>query len=425
MRFKTWAWGLSLASAALLSACGSGSDDNTTQISLLNASVGYSALGMEVDDVTINSSIAYANVGSYGTVDVAETGTEVISSGVGTTLASSTPSLATDSHYTLIAYGWAGSLKTTLLQEDQDAADSGKASLLVLNLAPDAGALDVYVTASEDSLTDSTALASAISGGSGSGYNTINAGTYRIRVTGYNSKTDVRLDIPSVTLSSTSVSTLVLTATSGGVLVNGMHMIQQGTVTNYANTTSRVRMVAANNNSAVVTGSLGQTSLLSSSTAPSIGEYKTVTPGADTLGIYVNGTAMSLSQPTFKAGADYTLLVWGDSGTPQLSVLADDNRLPTSASTAKLRLINGVAGTSSGLTLNMDYSAVASNVTPGTSSTPTTVSSSTSSLLTVTSALSSTPVFSIEDLTIQSYGVYTVFVMGDSSKMVGSLRKER
>mgnify|MGYP003353074679 FL=1 len=248
MRFKTWAWGLSLASAALLSACGSGDDDNTTQMRLLNASVGYSALGMEVDDVTINSSIAYANVGSYGSVDVAETGTEVISSGVGTTLASSTPSLAKDSHYTLIAYGWAGSLKTTLLQEDQDAADSGKASLLVLNLAPDAGALDVYVTAADDSLTDSTALASAISGGAGSGYNTLNSGTYRIRVTGYNSKTDVRLDIPSVTLSSTQVSTLVLTATSGGVLVNGMHMIQQGAVTNYPNSTTRVRMVAANNN---------------------------------------------------------------------------------------------------------------------------------------------------------------------------------
>ena len=114
-------------------------------------------------------------------------------------------------------------------------------------------------------------------------------------------------------------------------------------------------------------------------------------------------------------------MIW----SPQLTVLTDDNKLPTTSSAAKIRLINGVANTTAGLTLNVDYSALASNVLAGTSSTPTTTAATTSSLLTVNSPASATPIYSLSSLAIQANGVYTVFVMGDNTSMVGSLRKER
>jgi hypothetical protein len=426
MRFNKWAWGLGLATAALMSACGGGGSDSKAQMRLLNASIGYPSLDMAVDSSTVNSAVTYANVGSYADVNTGATGTEVQSNSVGSTLASTTPSLASGSHYTMIAYGAAGSVRTTLLQEDQEVPASGKSKLLILNLAPDAGALDVYVTGTTDSLDGASTSASAISAGSGSGYLTFNSGTLRVRLTASGNKSDLRLDIPSITLPSAGVSTLVLTGSSGGVLVNGIQLIQQGATTNFLNSTARARLVAAVGGNALVAGSIGSTQLLPASTAPTIGDYQTLATGSTAPTIFVNGVQLQVSSfPTLAAGGDYTLMVWGPATSPQLTVLTDDNKLPTTSSAAKIRLINGVANTSAGLTLNVDYSALASNVLAGTSSTPTTTAATTSSLLTVNSPASATPIYSLSSLAIQANGVYTVFVMGDNSSMVGSLRKER
>ena len=426
MRFKTWAWGLSVAAATLLAACGGGGDSSTAQMRLLNASIGYVALDMSVDSTTVNSAVAYAGVGSYADVKTSATGTEIQSNSVGSTLASSTPTLAAGSHYAMIAYGSAGSLQTTLLQEDQEAPASGKSKLLVLNLAPDAGSMDVYVTGADETLDTASTVAAGIAAGSGSGYVSLNSGTFRVRLTAAGSKSDVRLDIPSITLPSAGVSTLVLTGSAGGVLVNGIQLIQQGATTNFPNTTARARLVAAVGGSALVSGSVGQTALMPTSVAPTIGDYTTLTAGAADLSVYVNGQLMSFAKPTLVAGNDYTLMVWGPAASPQLAVLTDDNRLPTSpTTTAKIRLVNGVASAATGLTLNVDYSALASNVVAGTASTAQTTPASTSALLTVTSPSSTTPVYSLSDLGITAGYVYTVFVMGDSTAMVGSLRRER
>ena len=426
MRFKTWAWGLSVAAATLLAACGGGGDSSTAQMRLLNASIGYAALDMSVDSTTVNSAVAYAGVGSYADVKTSATGTEIQSNSVGSTLASSTPTLAAGSHYAMIAYGSAGSLQTTLLQEDQEAPASGKSKLLVLNLAPDAGSMDVYVTGADETLDTASTVAAGIAAGSGSGYVSLNSGTFRVRLTAAGSKSDVRLDIPSITLPSAGVSTLVLTGSAGGVLVNGIQLIQQGATTNFPNTTARARLVAAVGGSALVSGSVGQTALMPTSVAPTIGDYTTLTAGATDLSVYVNGQLMSFAKPTLVAGNDYTLMVWGPAASPQLAVLTDDNRLPTSpTTTAKIRLVNGVASAATGLTLNVDYSALASNVVAGTASTAQTTPASTAALLTVTSPSSTTPVYSLSDLGITAGYVYTVFVMGDSTAMVGSLRRER
>lgn len=425
MRFKSLALGAALCSAALLVACGGGGgSDSSTNVRLLNASSGYSALDLAVDSKTVNSNVGYATAGSYASVSTSATASQVQASGVGTTVAATTPTLTGGSSYTMIAYGWSGAVRTTLLQETEEAPVAGKAKLLVLNLAPDAGALDVYVTAAADSIDNATALATNIAGGSSSGYNSINSGSYRVRLTGYNNKTDLRLDIPNITLASAGVSTLIVTATSGGVLVNGMIVEQKGAVTNLPNTVARARVVAAVAGNATVAAQLNGASVLPASVAPTIGDYKAVTAGATTLGITVNGTALSVAAPTFTVGGDYTLLVYGDPAAPQLSVLADDNRLPSTSGGAKVRLVNGVASLNTGLTMTLDYSSIATNVIPGTASAPANVSATTSSLLSISSPTSSTPVYSISELPVLANGVYSVFVMGGAPG-VGILRRER
>ena len=422
MRFTPWATRLvltlSLSATAFLTACGSGGDGGSdTQVRLLNATRSYAQLDLSVNDKTINSKVAYAAVGDYAGVNTDATATKVLESTVGTSVSATTPSLASGSNYTFITYGFAGAIRTTLLQEAETVPDANKAKLLVLNLAPDAGALDIYVTSAADSLDNATALTTNLQGGAGSGYIQINSGTFRVRVTGYNKRTDLRLDIPAVTLDSTSVNTLILTATEGGVLVNGITLVQKGVAKNFANTQSRVRTVAALVDGGKVTSSInGQPMFSSEAISPLISDYVTVDAGAATLSIAVNGANYSFSNPTLVAGKDTTLMVYGDPAAAKLAVLDDDNRLPTVSGDIKIRLVNALP--INGVGLNVGYGSIASNVNSGTSSTPVSgsiSSSSTGAQVDVTVPTSATPIYTNSALVFPSNSVWTFFAVPNNA----------
>ncbi|MDC8786560.1 DUF4397 domain-containing protein [Roseateles koreensis] len=427
MRFKPWALGLTLAGAALLSACGGGGSSNHTNVRLLNASVSYSSLDFAVNSTTINSKVAYGAVGAYGSVDTGSTSSQLLDSVNGSAVLSWTPTLAGNSNYTVIAYGWAGAVKQTLLQETESTPDANKAKLLLLNLAADAGALDLYVTAANntDSLSTYTPVATNILGSSG--YNLMTSGTYRLTLTGTGKPADVRLDIPSVALASTSIQTLVSTSTVGGKLVNGMVLVQQGSATNYPTTSARARVVngvasatpasngVASSANTFVTSTLNGKSLMSASLAPAIGQYVTTTAGAATsFSVMVNGSPVTVTAPTLAAGGDYTVLVYGPAAAPMVSVIIDDNRLPTTSGYTKVRLMNGVAS-SVGAGMQVDFTNQASNVMPGTASTPQTVAGLTAgSRVSVTLPTANPALSALTGVNLAANTVFSVFVLGDS-----------
>ncbi|MGQ3052225.1 MAG: DUF4397 domain-containing protein [Roseateles sp.] len=380
MRFTPWATRLvltlSLSATAFLTACGGGGKDgdSNTQVRLLNATRSYNSLDLEVDSKKINTAVAYASVGDYGSVNTGATASKVTTNPVGTSISATTPTLTGGTNYTYITYGFAGAIRTTLLQESETVPAANKAKLLVLNLAPDAGALDVYVTGATDPLDSATPHTTNLQGGSGSGYGEINSGTFRVRVTGYNKRSDLRLDIPAITLDSASVNTLILTATDGGVLVNGITLVQKGVAKNFANTQSRVRTVAALSAAGAVTSSLNGQTMFNGAISPLISDYVTTASGASTLNVAVNGVNRAFAAPTLGVGKDATLLVWGDPANPQLTVLDDDNRLPTVSGEVKIRLVNALP--TSGAGLNVAFGSIASNVAAGSASTFGTTSSS-------------------------------------------------
>lgn len=423
MRFTPWATRLaltlSLSAMAALTACGgSGGGGSSTQVRLLNATRSYAQLDLTVNDKTINSKVAYASAGEYGGVDTGSTASKVLTSDVGTSVSATQPTLNANSNYTYITYGFSGAVRTTLLEESQAAPDANKAKLLVLNLAPDAGALDTYVTsAATCGLTNETALSSNLAGGAGSGYIQINSGTFRVCVTGYNKPTDLRLAIPAITLDSASVNTLILTATDGGVLVNGITMVQKGAVKNFANTQSRVRTVAALASGGAVTSSInGQAMFGSSAVSPLISDYVTTNAGASTLSVAVNGANVSFTAPTLAAGKDTTLMVWGDPAAPKLAVLDDDNRLPTVSTDVKIRLVNALQINGAGLSVG--YGTIASNIAAGSASTSLSGSitnSSTGAQVDVTVPTSALSIYTNSALVFPAGSVWTFFAVPNTA----------
>ena len=167
------------AGVAMLAACGSSSSNGPASLRMVNASSGYPSLDLLIDAVAANTAVTLGSVGSYA--NAASSGVSTVVTNTGSTAALSTASrtLTKDVHYTLVAYGSSGALKTALIQENVAAPAANVTSLQMLNLAPDAGAVDVYLTGNTDSLDNASANASGLASGSTLTYTPVTSGTYR------------------------------------------------------------------------------------------------------------------------------------------------------------------------------------------------------------------------------------------------------
>ncbi|MDE2080520.1 MAG: DUF4397 domain-containing protein [Burkholderiales bacterium] len=408
----------------LLGGCGGGADRTKAQLRLVDASTGYSALDLVVHGQVRQGGVAYAANAGYVAIDPGNADTTLNSAGSPTALLTFTPALAKNRHYTLLAYGNAGALAQVLLDEDVAAPADGKTLLRVVNGAPDAGNLDVYLTGSGDDL----AAAVPVLGGASatpSGWLTVNSATWRLRVTAAGSKTDLRLDLAALLLSSKQVATLVLTPGRGGVLVNALLVTQQGDVTRLDNTQARVRVAAGASGGGAVSASLGGVTLMSGVGSPAVGLYALVPAGPASAALGVNGNSAPVTSLSLAAGGDYTLLVWGPPTAPRAGLIEDDNHLPNDGTQAKVRLLNGLADLGTPLALTVDFVPVADGVAAGTASGYGSVAASITASLSVTAAGLGTPLVGASNQTFVAGANYTVFTLGSAASPVGILRKDR
>jgi hypothetical protein len=174
------------AGTALLAACGGQVEedvDDVARVRLLNATTAYPSMDLLVGDTRRNTGIGSGGVGSYVSLKPGSYTTAVTSASSASTLASTSRALAEGKAYTVVAYGALGDVATALLEDNASAASAGQAKVMVLNAAPDAGSVDVYLTGAADSLDAASPVASGVTGGNAVGYATLNAGTYRLRIT--------------------------------------------------------------------------------------------------------------------------------------------------------------------------------------------------------------------------------------------------
>lgn len=422
-----------LVGVGLLTACGgsSNSSSGNANVRLLNATSGYASLDLALDTKAVNTAVLFGAAGSYGSAASSGVATVITATGSPAALSTVSRTLTKDAHYTLIAYGSPGALVTRVIQENTAAPASGLTSLQVINLAPDAGTVDVYLTGSADTLDGATPVASALAAGSSLPFTNFTSSTYRLRVTGAGSKTDVRLDASGVVLDSAKVVTLVLSNGVGGVLVNSALLVQQGAATALANTQARVRVIAAVTKGATVTATVGSTTVASAVTSPNIAGTYTQVPASTNapLTVTVNGVAKSLAGQVIAAGGDYTLLVNGNAANPTLALLTDDNRYPTVSGNAKVRLFNVTSGAAATYSLKSDFSAVADAVAQGQASAFVNLAASTTTTVRMdvndAANVSLTPVTTGYPVTLAAKGVYTMYVVGDSGAPGFAFSKER
>lgn len=427
MKFRqALTWLGALLCVPFIAGCGGSNDDGGTgNVRVINATHDYGAIDYYTSDTLVLSGVAEGAASSYQSVSEGSYTFKFKPAGTSTTALSSSMSVSKDTAYTLVAYNNGSTMSSTYFTDAQSAPTSGTAAVRVFNGATAAGYVDVYITAPDADLATATATASSVASASMTSYVEITKGTYRIRVTGYGDKTDLRLDIPSVTLSDQQITTLMLTSTSGGVLVNGLLINQGSTVTAYKNANARVRVVAAVSGNASVAARTTDNTLNTALLSPSVGTYVTTPASLSGLTVLVNGVALDASALAVSTGTDATLLVYGDASAPQLKLLADDNSPATVSSNAKIRLVNVLNGLDGTISLSADYVSVGDNVSFGGVSTPAALAAGTGIRLELTSPLHSTALYTATDVTLVAQKVYTLFAMGDVSSPVVVLRKDR
>jgi hypothetical protein len=428
-QLRWWpAFGSVVLMSAVLAGCGgSGDSSGDASLRLINATQTHASLDLYQNSSLAMSATQLDTISGYASVASGSPTLQLNDAGGSTALMTTSTTITSGQHYALLAYESGGTVRAAVLTEDFSAPASGTGQLRIYDAAVDTGAIDVYIT---DPATDLATVSTptipftAQTYAQSSNMLAYAPGTYRVRVTASGNKSQLLLDMPAVTIADQQILQIALTPTTGGVLLDGSMVSQQGAYAAARNTTARVRLAAAVSGGVPVAASAGSSVIDSFTVAPAVGTYAIV-PASGALNISVNGNSVGAPASTLKAGNDYTLLVYGSSTSAAASLIGDDNHLPTLATNTKIRLVNGLTGTASGLTLEADFNPVASNVLPAVASAYGTVAANSSMELDVTSALSSTPVYSRSDLNVVASSIYTLFMVGDSSAPQGLLRRDR
>ena len=301
--------------------------------------------------------MALETVSGYATLDPDDYTVKVRRTGSGSVLRSfAGEELVEDTINTYVAYGEVGNFGALRIDDTLDEADAGDSKLNVANVSS-AGALDIYLTDATTDLDDTTPVLSmwarrfrcscrqwqlsparhgdwrylrraprcrefhADRSGRGHADPHLDAGWHACE-----------RHFPAAGRSAHQVHQHQGAAAWRGGLANG------------ANASIQV----------------GGQSVLSAATAGVIGSrYTLLDAGSVPVTLTVNGVAVPVANVDLTAGADYTLLVWSNANGPQTSLINDDNRLPASGATmTKLRLLNGMSTLAAPITLSVDFSPV-------------------------------------------------------------------
>lgn len=426
--------GLVLTAVLTLASCGGGGSGGggDAKIRLLNLSAGYTSLDLitnieeddDDDDETQSASVALDSVSDYSELDPDTYTIKLKRTGSGSVLRSfSGEQLVDDTVSTYVAFGEVGAFGALKLDDTQDDADAGETKLSVANLSS-AGALDVYITAADVDLDDTTPVVSSV--GAGFANIAVDSGTFRLRVTAAGDTADVRLDVADFVLADKGVAALIFTSTQGGTLANAVYMPQGGQPTKFLNTKSRLRAAIGVANGASASVQVSGISVLSAATAGVIGSrYTLLNSGSQPVTLQVNGTAIAVPNVQLTAGADYTLLVYSNADGPTTALVVDDNRLPGTASQVKLRLLNGMSTLGAPVTLSLDFSPVIEGTLLGQVSDKVEVSSGSDRQLDATNTSTAALILTRTGLTLQANSVYTFFMTDNGATAIGVLRRDR
>lgn len=209
---------LLLAAAVLTGACSD--DDNTgpegeARIRVVHASPDAPDVDVLLDEAEVLSDVPYLAASNYLEAPAGQRNLKVNAAGTSTTVIDADVDLADGSEYTVIASGAVASIAPIVLVDDNTAPDAGNARVRAIHGAPGAPAVDVYVTAPGEDLTQVTPVLTGVEFGDVADYLEVPAGDYQVRVAPAGT-TSVVIDSGVLSLGAGEVRTAIAVDAAGG-----------------------------------------------------------------------------------------------------------------------------------------------------------------------------------------------------------------
>ena len=411
---------------ALVAGCKGQHNQNSTDMRALNAVVDAEPLDVLVDDDVKHAGLALGSTSVYSNFSSGSRDVKVRSSSNQTVLLDKSVAFASGAASTLVVYGKRSSMSTLLLVDDTSNPSSGKFKIRMVGLSPDAGAVDLYVTAGTD-ISAAPATLSTVGYGLASDYVEVAAGSYRMTFTTAGTR-DIIFQSSVQSLSEGAKLTIAVFPAVGGKLVNAVLLTggSDGSGTFVPNPFSRLKAVNAVPDSTALTFKADGATLLSNVPFMGSSSYVTTSTGARSLQLEasnVPGTSLTTLAKQLAPARDYSIVALNNIGQVQLVAFDDDNSLPVSGF-ARLRFVNALAGSTTVDAL-VNFASQTSNLGFANASPYYQLAAGTNYTITFATAGGITAISSLTSGELDVNGVYTVYLFGTFANPQTRLIRDR
>jgi hypothetical protein len=405
-----------VAVLALVPGCKGKNSQNQTNMRAVHAVVDAEPLDILVDTDVKVSALSFGSTSAMVQFDSGTRDVQVRSTTAQTILNDKQVSFASGVNSTLVIYGRRAAMQTQVILDDTTSPASGNFRIRAMNLSPDAGAVDLYVTTGSIS-TSSGSIVPAAAFGALTGAAELLTGTLQITLTTSGTQ-DILFQSAPQAFTDNSTYTVVVLPSLGGKLVSAILLTQGAnpTGTLLQNPLARVKAVNGIVDSSALNFKSDGTVLLTSVPFMGSSSYVTTAAGSHTLQVEasnVPGTIIVSNVKQLDPSRDFSAVAFGTLATPALLAFPDDNSLPT-AGFGKIRFVNALVG--SGTTdVLVNFAAETTGLAFGAASTYFQVTPSLTYTFTFATPGGVTVIATLTPVEIDAGAIYTIYLFGTPS----------
>jgi hypothetical protein len=405
-----------VAALTLLPGCKGKNAQNTANMRAVHAVVDAEPLDILIDTNVQVSALTFGATSPISSFGSGAHDVQVRSSTAQTILSDKSISFSSGTNSTLVVYGKRAAMQTQVLIDDTVSPASGNFRVRALNLAPDAGAVDLYVTTGSIS-TSSGSIVPAASYAALTGAAELATGSRQITLTTSGTQ-DILFQSAAQNFSDNSTYTVVVLPSLGGKLLSVVLLTQGSnpTGTSLQNPLARVKAVNGITDAPALNFKADGTVLLTSVPFMGSSSYVTTAAGSHTLQIEasnVPGTNIVSNVKQLDPARDFSAVAFGTLATPSLLAFPDDNSLPTSGF-GKIRFVNAQVGSGT-VDVLVNFAAQTTGLAFGAASTYFQVTPSLTYTITFATPGGVTVIATLTPVEIDAGAIYTAYLFGTAS----------
>lgn len=381
------------------------------KVRVLNLMPDVAAIDLAINGSPAFTSVPFEGITGYQEYDNRTTSFGVTVSGTTTQLATFNFPLAGDQPYTVCVYGALGSPQLTMIAEIGNAPSNGNIQVTIFNASPNAGNIDVYITAPGVDLSTVGSNFYNVSYGGTTTSVQFAPGTYQIRITSTGTK-NVIYDSGGSALTPNVALSLITFSRGSGTLVTAKVLQANGPSTPLDTIFARIKAFNASADVGPVNQLIGTLGVNFNVNFPSASAYTEIPQGLTTVNFEPSaspGATLAGAPATILAGTDVSTFLAGPVGSQQVFTVQDLNVAPASG-TVRMRVINA-SWNSNPVNVAINGAAIASNVAYGTASGYATVGATTVSIV-FTDAVTGAVVASQEGVALPVFQTLSLYLVG-------------